>query len=89
MLGMAVTPRTRAGWLALAAGCCLLGAAHVLGVSSLRGDLSFLNIEGAEYVDAGRGLHSCTFQLNLSALYGIEGARRGCVAHIWGVLGGI
>jgi hypothetical protein len=26
----------------------------------------------------GRGLHSLTFQLNLSALYGIGGDRRGC-----------
>jgi len=29
----------------------------------------------------GRGLHSSTFQLNLSALYGIGGARRGRVAR--------
>jgi len=34
---------------------------------------------------AGRGLHSSTFQLNLSALYGIGGARRGCVARVKGV----
>ena len=33
----------------------------------------------------GRGLHSSTFQLNLSALYGIGGARRGCAAHAKGV----
>jgi len=39
--------------------------------------------------ELGRGLHSSTFQLNLSALYGIGGARRGCVAHLKGVLGGI
>ena len=32
-----------------------------------------------------RGLHSSTFQLNLSALYGIRGARRGCVARGRGV----
>jgi len=32
-----------------------------------------------------RGLHSSTFWLNLSALYGIGGARRGCVAHVKGV----
>jgi hypothetical protein len=32
-----------------------------------------------------RGLHSLTSQLNLSALYGIGGARRGCVAHVKGV----
>ena len=34
-----------------------------------------------------RGLHSFTFQLNVSALYGIGGARRGCVARMKGVLG--
>jgi len=33
----------------------------------------------------GRGLHSFTSQLNLSANYGIGGARRGCVAHFTGV----
>jgi hypothetical protein len=38
---------------------------------------------------AGRGLHSLTSQLNLSALYGIGGARRKCVAHVKGVLGGV
>ena len=38
---------------------------------------------------SGRGLHSFTFQLNLSALYGIGGARRGCVAHVKGVLRGV
>ena len=37
----------------------------------------------------GRGLHSSTFQLNLSALYGIGCSRRGCVARIKGVLGGV
>jgi len=36
----------------------------------------------------GRGLHSSTFQLNSSALYGIGGARRGCVACVKGVLRG-
>jgi hypothetical protein len=35
-----------------------------------------------------RGLHSSTFQLNLSAVYRIGGARSGYVAHIVGVLGG-
>ena len=39
--------------------------------------------------DPGRGLHSSTFQLNLSALYGIGGVRRGCVARVHGVLGGV
>jgi len=36
-----------------------------------------------------RGLHSSTFQLKLSALYGIGGARRGCVARVKGELGGV
>jgi hypothetical protein len=35
----------------------------------------------------GRGLHSPTFQLNLSASYGIGGAPRGCVTLVKGVLG--
>jgi len=33
----------------------------------------------------GRGLHSFTSQLNLSALYRIGPARRGCVARVKGV----
>jgi hypothetical protein len=36
-----------------------------------------------------RGLHSFTSQLNLSAFYGIGGARMGCVARVKGVLGGV
>jgi len=36
----------------------------------------------------GRGLHSSTFQLNLSAFNGIGVARMGCVARVKGVLGG-
>ena len=35
-----------------------------------------------------RGLHSSVSQLNLSASYGIGGARRGCVARVQGVFGG-
>jgi hypothetical protein len=35
----------------------------------------------------GRGLHSSTFQLNLSALYGRGGARRECVDRVKQVLG--
>jgi hypothetical protein len=34
---------------------------------------------------AAGGLHSSTFQLSLSALYGIGGARRGRVARVKGV----
>ena len=37
----------------------------------------------------GRGLHSFTSQLNLSASYGIGGARRGCIARVKRVLGGV
>jgi len=36
-----------------------------------------------------RGLHSSTFHLNLSVVYGIGGARRGCVARVKGVIGGV
>ena len=35
---------------------------------------------------AGRCLHSLTSQLNLSAFYGIGGARRDGVARVMGVL---
>jgi hypothetical protein len=34
-----------------------------------------------------KGLHSSTFLLNLSAVYGIGGARRGHVARVQGSLG--
>jgi hypothetical protein len=37
----------------------------------------------------GRGFHSLTSQLNLSAFNGIGGAHRGCVARVRGVLGGV
>ena len=37
----------------------------------------------------GKGLHSSTSQLNLRAFHGIGGARRGCVAHVEGVFGGV
>jgi hypothetical protein len=37
----------------------------------------------------GKGLHSFTSQLNLSAFHGIGGARRDCVARVNGVLRGV
>ena len=37
----------------------------------------------------GGGLQSSTFRLNLSALHGIGDARRGYVARVKGVLGGV
>jgi hypothetical protein len=38
---------------------------------------------------AGGGLHSSSFQLNLSALYGMGVYVRGCVARVKGVLRGV
>jgi hypothetical protein len=35
-----------------------------------------------KYLEDGRGFHSSTFQLNLSALQGIRGARKGCDARV-------
>jgi len=42
-----------------------------------------------KYLEDGRGLHSSTFQLNMSALYRIGGARRGCVARVKGMFWGV
>jgi len=48
------------------------------------------SVTGGSHLDpVARGLHSSTFQLNLSALYGIGGARRGCEARVKEVLGGV
>ena len=58
----------------------------LLGFFAVFFTLAFLAIT---YINHGRGLHSSTFQLNLSALYGIGVARRDCVAHVDGVLGGV
>jgi len=44
---------------------------------------------GAHGAPGARGLHSSTFQLNLSAFYGTGGPRRGYVARVKGVLGGV
>jgi len=38
---------------------------------------------------AGRGLHSFTFQLNVSTLHGIGGACRGCLGSVCELLEGI
>jgi len=48
----------------------------------------FLGVVARRMV-SGKGLHLSTFHLNLSALYGIGGAHRGCVARVKGVLGGV
>jgi hypothetical protein len=42
-----------------------------------------------QHAAGARGLHSFTSQLNLSAFNGIGVARRGCVARVKGVLGGV
>jgi hypothetical protein len=52
-------------------------------------DLAVLRRDEAERHPASRGLHSCSFQLNLRAMYGIGGARRDCVARVKGGLGGV
>ena len=44
-------------------------------------------VRGGRVEIHGGGLHSSTFRLNLSALYGIGYAPRGCVAHVEGVVG--
>jgi hypothetical protein len=44
---------------------------------------------GANLAPLIRGLHSSTFQLNMSAFSGIGGERRDCVARVKGVLGGV
>jgi len=47
--------------------------------------VEFIKNEDYKYVRLlGRGLHSLTSKLNLSAFYGIGGARRGCVARFKG-----
>jgi len=39
--------------------------------------------------DLGRGLHSSTFRVNLSAFCGIGGALRGCLGGVRGLPGAI
>jgi hypothetical protein len=52
------------------------------------GDGAAFQLRGGGWVE-GRGLHSFTSQLNLSAVFGIGGARRDCVTRVKGVLGGV
>ena len=40
-------------------------------------------------VSPGRGLHSSTFRLNVSAFYGMGGAFRGCGGGVQEVAGGV
>jgi hypothetical protein len=56
---------------------------------STRGGASPSTMSPASVLPCIRGLHSSTIQLNLSALYGLGGARRGCVARVKVVLGGV
>jgi len=72
---------------------------HALGLPS--GDEQLLGLPGGRALVLGRrrhavlqkpllrGLHSFTFQLNLRTVFGIGGARRGCIARVRGVLGGV
>jgi len=59
---------------------------HITNLTSAFGDLP-----DAPRFDApaARGLHSFTSPLNLRDVYGIGGARGGCVARVKGVLGGV
>jgi len=54
-------------------------------LGSLLADPLMSLIDTAAVGHFGWGLHSSTFQLNLSALYGIGGARWGYVARVEGV----
>jgi len=45
--------------------------------------------EGHPVWRAGRGSHSFTFQLNVSAFCEIGGAFRGCLGGVWEASGGI
>ena len=65
---------------------------HVSVAAAMLAHASVGNAAGgdAEWRSAvGRGLHSSTLELKLSALYGIGGAQRGCVVRISEVLGGV
>ena len=54
--------------------------ANLNNLKSVAGLMNFKFVKG----DIGRGLHSSTFQLNLSAFYRIRGAPRGYVARVKG-----
>jgi hypothetical protein len=54
----------------------LSGCSHAFCLACIRG-----------WRDGGRGLHSSTFRLNVSAFRGIGGASRGCVGGVKGLLG--
>jgi hypothetical protein len=71
--------------------CSDLSSSALLTMTVLRGGGAGVGgaVTGGGHGAGGRGLHSSTFLLNLSALYGIGGARRGYVARVKGVLGGV
>jgi len=69
-----------------------VGLAFVKNGNSASEFEKFVSLNGAGMTPvtslaSGRGLHSSTFQLNFISLYGIGGARRGCVAGVRRVLG--
>jgi len=63
-----------------------LPAADCERILRIRLKIADCGLEATLQGDPGRGLHSLTCQLNLSAFHGIGGARRGCVTHVKGVL---
>jgi hypothetical protein len=66
-----------------------LGVAASVAAHVASGAASCALLCAAAVGGGGRGLHSSTFQLNLSALYGIEVARSCSVTCVKGVLGGV
>ena len=66
---------------------CSDGALAVVAPAPAPGAALLAAVAAAAFGAAGRGLHSSTSQLNLSALYGIGGARRGCAARSKGMQG--
>ena len=72
-----------------ASSATLLELERTLGAKDAIMEPGVMKSLGRYVANGGRGLHSSTSQLNLSALCGIGGARRGCVVHVNGVLGGV
>jgi len=68
---------------------CQRGGGAGGGYDEARGGTPELAEGGGGAGARGRGLHSSTFQLNLSVLYWIGGARRGCVGRVEEVSGGV
>ena len=82
-----VTAASTAGTEALAGGDNAVNAQNsVLQLATASGESGLDGVAAQGLLDsAGRGVHSSTFQLNLSATCGIGGAFRGCLGVVQGV----